>query len=127
MADVSNFIVRVSGRKPDSYYIDYSGSYKVIDISRISGIEPSEVKEIYLGNGAAFDETLDVYYFGSRESAQKAVSDIASKIKTEQRGKLIFLTMSEIEYIRKALINEGSNTIHIKDKIKDSIFNKLNF
>jgi hypothetical protein len=126
VADASNFIVRESGKNPGSFYIDYSGSYKLNEIAGISGMKASDIKKIYLDNGAVFDKTSDVYYFKSREFAINAITSISLRIKKELRGKLIFLTMSEIEYIRKALINEGANTFHIKEKIKDAIFTKLN-
>jgi hypothetical protein len=51
---------------------------------------------------------------------------ILKKTRSEMKGKAVFLSENEIEYIRKALINEGSNTIHVKSKIKDAIFKKLN-
>jgi hypothetical protein len=126
MADESNFIVRTSGRKPGSFYIDYSGVYKLTDIAKVAAMGPSAVKEIYLDSGAVLDESIDVYYFGSIEAAQNAISALFSKIRSEQRGKMIFLTGQEIEYIRKALINEGSNAISIKSSVKDRIFEKLN-
>ena len=126
MADELNFIVRTSGRKQGNYYIDCFGVYKLKDIAKTAGIGPSAVKDIYLSNNALLDEIMDVYHFGSIEEAQKAISEIYSKIRSEKRGKIVFLTEQEIEYIRKALINEGSNTIHIKNSVKDKIFEKLN-
>ena len=126
MADESNFIVRTSGRNPGNYYIDYSGVYKLTDIARVAGLGSNTVRGIYLDHGAILDDAMDVYYFGSIEAAQNAIATIYSKIRSEQRGKMIFLTAQEIEYIRKALINEGSNTIHIKNSVKDRIFEKLN-
>lgn len=122
----SNFIVRMSGRRKDSYYIDYSGVYRVIDIAKITGLDPIEVKEIYAGNGAVYDDSQEVYYFSSLESAKKVISEIFRNVKAEFRGRLVYLSEAEVEYIRKALINEGSNTIHLKNKIKDEIFKKLN-
>lgn len=126
MVNETNLIVRLSGRRANSFYIDYSGVYKVLEIAKITGLEPVAVKEIYLDNGSIYDDTQDVYYFSSLEAARKAVSDILAKVKTNRRGRLVFLTETEIEYIRKALITEGSNTIHIKGKVKDAIFKKLN-
>jgi hypothetical protein len=122
----SNFIARMSGRRADNYYIDYSGAYKVSDIAKITGLKAIAVKEIYAGNGAVYDETQDVYYFGSLESAKKAIAEVFGGVRTDLKGKLVYLSESEVEYIRKALINEGSNTIHLKNKIKDEIFKKLN-
>ena len=122
----SNFIVRMSGRRSDNYYIDYSGAYKANDIARITGLDPSAVKEIYTGNGAIYDDSQEVYYFGSLESTKKAIADIFDSVRVDFKGRLVYLSEAEVEYIRKALINEGSNTIHLKNKIKDEIFRKLN-
>ena len=126
MLNESNFIVRTSGRRSGSCYIDYQGAYKLIEIAKIAGMEPPALRGKYLANGAEYDEELDIYYFGSIESAQRAISDILHDIKTVHRGRLILLTEREIEYIRKALINEGSNNIHVTSRIKDGIFKKLN-
>lgn len=122
----SNFIVRLSGRRDKSYYIDYSGVYKLTDISKITGIEPAALKEKYLANGAVYEEGLDVYYFNNIEAAKKTISDVLGNMKSEQKGRIVYLTEAEVEFIRKALINEGANTIHVKNKIKDAIFKKLN-
>lgn len=126
MVNESNFIVRKSGKRADSYYIDYSGVYKTVEIARITGLEPALVKELYLDEGAVYDETQEVYYFGSVEAAKSTISNIFRNVKTELKGRLLYLSEAEVEYIRKALINEGSNTIHLKSSIKDAIFKKLN-
>ncbi len=126
MINESNFIVRISGRKENSYYIDYQGVYKITEISKVTGVEVPKLKEIYLGNGAAYDESLDVYYFGSLDKAKNAVSEILRGARADQKGRIIFLTEAEIEHIRRALINENANTLHLSNKIKDSIFKKLN-
>jgi hypothetical protein len=126
MADESNFIVRSSGRKPGSFYIDYSGAYQITEVAKIVGLKPSTIKEIYVDSGAVLDEAMDVYYFGSAEAARKAISSLYSKIRPEKRGKVIFFTLSEVEYIRKALINEDANAIHVKKDIKNKLFEKLN-
>lgn len=126
MVNQSNFIARASGTRKGSYYIDYSGTYKVTDIARITGLKTSAVIEIYAGNGAVYDDLQEVYYFNSLESANRAIAEIFSNVKSDLKGRLLYLSEAEVEYIRKALINEGSNTIHIKSKIKDEIFKKLN-
>ncbi len=126
MLSESNFIIRMSGRKENTYYIDYLGVYKITDISKLSGIEAQTVKEKYIANGADYDETQYVYYFDDVENAKKTIKAIVKEMKSDNKGKLILLSEAEIEYIRKALINEGVNTIHVKNKIKDDIFKKLN-
>ncbi len=126
MVNLSSFIVRKSGRKDNSYYIDYTGLYKTSDIARITGLETPAVTMIYIHNGAEYDGSQEVYYFSSTESAKNAVSEIFSNVRPELKGKVLYLTETEVEYIRRALINEGSNTIYLKSKIKDEIFKKLN-
>ena len=126
MVSESNFIVRISGKRANSYYIDYSGVYKVNEIAKIAGLEPSKVKELYQNGGAVYDETQEVHYFGSIEAAKAVIAGILGNVRSELKGKLLYLTEAEVEYIRKALINEGSNPIHLKNKIKDAIFKKLN-
>lgn len=126
MFNESNFIVRVSGRKEKSFYIDYEGAYKVLEIAKITGLNPVDVKLKYAENGGIHDEELDIYYFPSVEAAKHTIDEMIENMNPQHRGKPIFLTEAELEYIRKALINEGSNTIHVSSKIKDAIFKKLN-
>ncbi len=126
MVNETNLIVRMSGRRENSYYIDYLGMYRITDIAKATGIEASAVKEVYLSSGAVYDQSQDVYYFSSIDDGKKVIAEILKKTGTELKGRVVFLTDSEIEYIRKALINEQANTIHVKNKIKDAIFKKLN-
>lgn len=126
MVNQSGFIVRKSGLQSDSYYIDYSGSYKVGDIAKITGIKPAGVIKTYSDNGAIYDDMQEVYYFRSVESARKAIGELFGNVRAELKCKTVNLTEAEVEYIRRALINEVSNTIHLKSKIKDEIFRKLN-
>ncbi|MDF2984969.1 MAG: uncharacterized protein K0R50_479 [Eubacterium sp.] len=122
----SNFIVRKSGRESNSYYIDYLGVYKIVDISKLVHLEASLIKEKYLKHDAAYFDELDVYYFNNIEKAKSAIADILKNLKSNQRGRIIQLTEAEIEYIRQALINEGVNNIRVSSKVKDNIFKKLN-
>lgn len=126
MVNLSGFVVRKSGRKENSYYIDYSGLYKTSDIARITGLETAAVTMIYIHHGAEYDGLQEVYYFSSIEAAKSAVAEVFSNVPPELKGKVLYLTEAEVEYIRRALINEGSNTIYLKSKIKDEIFKKLN-
>lgn len=126
MVNQSGFIARMSGRRADNYYIDYSGAYKVSDIAKLSGLKPAAVKDIYTANGAVYDDSQDVYYFGSLDSAKKAIAELFGSVKPALKGKMLYLSEAEVECIRRALINEGSNTIYLKSKIKDEIFRKLN-
>jgi len=127
MINKTNFVIRKSGIKENSYYVDYQGVYKTTEISELVGVKAPIIKEKYILNNAVHDESLDVYYFNSMESAQNAISEILKGVKQEKKCRTIELTETEIEYIRKALINEGVNTIHVGSKVKDEIFKKLNF
>ncbi len=126
MINGENFLVRASGRREDSYYVDYLGNYKIDDISKLTGIKKTELIGIYLSNEAVYDDKLEVYYFCNFDSARRTIKDIVDCGGIENRGRPVLLTEAEIEFIRKALINEGANTIHVNNKIKDSIFKKLN-
>lgn len=126
MVNETNFIVRISGRKESSYYVDYQGLYKVTDLSKVTGINAPKVKEVYISNGGEYEPDLDIYYFHSVDHAKKAISQMLHNMKNDQKGKVVFLTEGEIEYIRQALINEGSNALHVSNNIKDAIFRKLN-
>lgn len=122
----SNFIIRKSGRENDSYYIDYLGVYKVVDISKLVNLEASVIKEKYLKQDAVYNSELDVFYFNDIEKAKTAIGDILKNLKSDQKGRIIQLTEAEIEYIRQALINEGVNNIRVSSRVKDNIFKKLN-
>lgn len=122
----SNFIVRKSGRESDSYYIDYLGVYKIVEIAKLVGLESVLIKEIYQKHNAVYFSELDVYYFKEIENAKSAIADILKNLKSNQKGRIILLTEAEIEYIRQALINEGVNNIRVSSKVKDNIFKKLN-
>lgn len=126
MVNESGFVVRKSGRRENNYYIDYSGSYRAEEIAKLTGLKPALVVAIYTDHGAILDESQEVYYFGSAEAAKSSIEEIFGKIRPDHKGKLVNLTEAEIEYIRQALINEGSNTIHLRSRIKDEIFKKLN-
>lgn len=122
----TSFVVRISGRRDNSYYIDYQGSYKISDIAKLVKAGVTSLKEKYIANGAVYDKSLDIYYFRSVEDARKTISDLLKDMKYENKGRTVFLTEAEIEYIRRALINEGAGSLRLKSKIKDAIFNKLN-
>lgn len=122
----NNFIVRKSGLREDIYYIDYQGEYKLKQISTITGINMEKLTNIYETYKAIYDETIGVYYFNSVDKAEAVIEELLKLTKLSKNVKNISLTQEEIEYIRRALINEDSNVIFTKAKIRDSIFNKLN-
>ena len=125
MQNKSGFLVRVSGRKESSFYIDNQGSYKVADIAAITGLDAAFIKDAYVSNNAEYDANMEVYYFNSDDDAKKSVSVITGKIRYE-KGRAVYLTEAEIEYIRMALIKDSSYTIRVNTKMKDAIFKKLN-
>lgn len=122
----SNFIVRKSGREENSFYIDYLGVYKIVEIAKLVNLEASFIKEKYQKYGAEYFSELDVYYFKDLDKAKGAISEILKNLKADQKGRIIQLTEAEIEYIRQALINEGVNNLRVSSKVKDNIFKKLN-
>lgn len=122
----SNFIVRKSGQQENSFYIDYLGIYKVVEISKLVHLDSSFLKEKYLKHGAVYNDKLDVYYFSSIDEAKNAITEILKSLKPDQKGRIVQLTEAEIEYIRQALINEGVNNLRVSSKVKDNIFKKLN-
>ena len=126
MAFWGNYIVRHSGKKPGFFYVDSQGRYKVRDISKISGIEAHDLAVLYRTYSSEYSNDMDVYYFDSTDRANALIDAILERSGQKENGRLIYLTEKEIDYIRKALINEGSNNIHISSAIKDKIFNKLN-
>ncbi|MDD2504558.1 MAG: hypothetical protein PHG58_12060 [Clostridia bacterium] len=126
MVNESGFIVRKSGIRQGDYYIDYAGTYTVGDIAKLTGVKAAKIMEIYSENGAIFDDVQNVYFFRSTESAKNAVGELFANVKPEKKAKAVYLSEAEVEYIRRALINEGSNTLYLKGTIKDEIFKKLN-
>jgi hypothetical protein len=126
MLDTNSFIVRSSGRKSGHYYIDYIGHYKIADIAKEAKIDLPKLEQIYKESNPEYDSELDIYYFNDILKAKKTIADIISLMKTDNKGHLISLTETEIEYIRKALINESMGNIGIDSKLKDKIFKKLN-
>lgn len=126
MVNQSNFIVRKSGRRENNYYIDYTGIYKTTGIAGITGLKAENIDKIYSSCGAIFDDEQEIYYFTSVDAAKSAIGEIFANVSADAKGKVVYLSEAEVEYIRRALINEGSNTIHLKSKIKDEIFRKLN-
>lgn len=120
------FTIRTSGKRNGSFYIDYRGYYKVAEIAKVLGISPIDVKLIYGENEAVIDDENEVFYFSTSEKAQTAINRLIESMPKEKRGRAVYLTEGEVEYIRKALINENNNTIHVSSKIKDQLFKKLN-
>lgn len=120
----NGFMVRKSGVKESDFYIDFDGEYIVDDIKRITGIE--NIVKIYKEHKAEYDESRNVFYFKSEEEAEEAINDLVKLLKKSDHVRKVELTESEIEYIRRALINEDSNVIFTKNKIRESIFDKLN-
>ena len=122
----SNFIVRKSGQQDNSFYIDYLGIYKVVEISKLVHLDASFIRDKYIKHGAVYFDQLDVYYFNDIDQAKSAISEIVKSVKSDQKGRIIQLTEAEIEYIRQAMINEGANNLRVNSKVKDNIFKKLN-
>lgn len=126
MLELSGFIVRISGRQENTYYIDCNGLYRVDDIAKAGGVEPQRLNSIYLANGGELNESVGVYYFNSIPQAKSAIEKITALF-GGKNGRSVFLTESEIEYIRKALIAFGGYPGPGTDsRVTDTILNKFN-
>lgn len=126
MLDFSNFIVRISGRGPSTFYIDCGGLYHIGDIASGAGVNPERLRAIYLADGGELNEKLDVYYFDSADKARKAISDIFVVIRDSNKGRSVFFTEDEIQYLRKALIYNASSFAGKDSRMADGILKKLN-
>lgn len=126
MLDFSNFIVRISGRGPSTFYIDCGGIYHITDIAAGAGVSPEKIAAIYDSNGGQLNRELDVYYFNSADSARKAISDIYVVIHNSNKGKSVFFSEDEIQYLRKALIYNASSFAGANSRMADAILKKLN-
>ncbi len=125
MAVLSGLTVRGSGRYPGKFYVDLSGRYATGDIAAVTGLAKDAVEEVYQRNGASPDESTGVWFFDSREQALQAIHALGDQL-AGMSGKAVFLTYEEIDYIRQALINEGSNIINVRNELKRRIFEKIN-
>lgn len=123
---ISGFVLRKSGVKEGNYYIDFSGEYQPEMIKKETGIHADKIVQIYKEFNGLYNEQLEVYYFSSEEDGNNAIKSLVKFLKKSDHIKQVELTESEIEYIRRALINEDSNVIFTKSKIRESIFDKLN-
>ena len=56
MVNGDSFIARVSGKRENSYYIDYLGQYKISDISKLTGIKAPDLIKKYEVNKAVYDQ-----------------------------------------------------------------------
>ena len=121
----AEWTVRGSGRFPGKHYIDVAGKYGIEDISSATGIDRSRLEALYRGAGASADNNLGVWFFDTREAALAVIREIEA-LQTGSAGRMVFLTHEEIDYIRQALINEGSNVISVLNELKRHIFDKFN-
>ncbi len=123
---MKTFMIRQSAMRDNAYYIDFDGEYEISDISACTGITENTINRVYESNEGEYDKTRNVYYFKKHGHAAEAVNELRGHLKPAKVGRTVTLSEEEIEYIRKALINEDSNIIYTKSKIRDSIFDKLN-
>lgn len=125
MSNISGFIVRSSGRFPGKHYIDQDGRYALGDLAEATGLSKERLEQIYLRNGAIYEESLGVFFFDSRDAALQTIKEL-DNILAGLTGKSVYLSYEEIDYIRQALINEGSNVISVRNELKRRIFEKFN-
>jgi len=110
----------------DKFYIDYHGAYKIEEVSKSLGIKVETLTDMYKSFDGEYDDERDVYYFSSAAQVKDVIEHIVKRLKPSQVEMSVKLTLEEIEFIRKALINEDSNVIFTGNKLRESIFKKLN-
>lgn len=123
---MKTFMIRDSAIKSGAHYIDFDGEYEISAISACTGIVESTIHKIYENNEGQYDSDRNVYYFNERGNAADALNQLRENLRPAKVGRTVTLSEEEIEYIRKALINEDANIIYTRSKIRDSIFDKLN-
>lgn len=123
---MNGFMIRKSALKDGKYYIDFFGDYTVEGISKRTRITENDIHHAYQNNKGDYDSERHVYYFPEYSSAAEAAEKLGGMLKPSQVTRSVELTGEEIEYIRKALINEDSNIIFTNSRIRSSIFDKLN-
>ena len=123
---MKTFMIRESAMRQEHYYLDFDGEYEISGISSCTGITENAILNVYKNNEGIYDGDRNVYYFPKYGFAADVLNDLRRKLKPARIGRTVTLTEEEIEYIRRALINEDSNIIYTKSKIRDSIFDKLN-
>ena len=123
---MKTFMIRQSAMKQGQFYIDFDGEYEISGISACTGIASNTIQHLYDNSGGIYDSERNVYYFPMHGNAADAVNTLRGHLKPTKVGRTVNLSEEEIEYIRRALINEDSNIIYTKSKIRDSIFDKLN-
>ena len=121
----TEWMVRSSGRFPGKHYIDIAGQYLPADIAAQTGLELQKVEALYRHGGGSNDNPLGVWFFDSRDAALGVIRELES-LQGGNSGKTVFLTYEELDYIRQALINEGSNVISVRNELKKRIFDKFN-
>lgn len=123
---MNQFMIRNSAMKDNMYYIDFNGEYEISGISSCTGITENYIHHVYEDNQGVYDPERKVYYFKERGYAAEAVNTLQERVIPSRTTRTVELTEEEIEYIRRALINEDSNIIYTNSRIRSNIFNKLN-
>jgi hypothetical protein len=121
----AEWTVRGSGRFPGKYYIDLAGRYQPADLAALTGVAREKIEALCLRAGASSENEFAVPFFDSREAALGVVRELET-LMPGVAGKTVFLTTEELDYLRQALINEGSNVISVRNEIKRRIFDKFN-
>lgn len=123
---MSQFMIRTSALGEENFYIDFNGEYEVYKIASCTGINENIIDDTYNIYSGKYSKEKNVYYFNKRGNAVEVVEVLTDKLKRSMVTRTVDLTENEIEYIRKALINEDSNIIFTNNGVRTSIFNKLN-
>ncbi len=124
---MNKYLIKKSKIKEGYYYVECDGAHDLDDVSEKTGISVEKLDEIYKKNDGVFCHAKEVYYFYGYSKCVNVIDVLNKHTKTKTPLRQISLTDEEIEYIRRALINEDSNIIFTESKVRDEIFKKLNF
>lgn len=126
MIYADDFRVEKSWLIEGNFYIEYRDISSITALSEITRIKAEKIEKIFTKNNGVYSQENGIYYFSDYNDAENAMKQLLEHVKTARKTRTINLTDKEIEYIRKALVNENSNIIHVDNRIKDEIFRKLN-
>ncbi len=124
---MNNFLIKKSKIKEGYFYVECNGAHDLEGVSEHTGISEEKLETLYKENEGVYCHAKGVYYFYGYQKCVNLIEVLSERAVAKKSVRNVPLTEEEIEYIRRALINEDSNIIFTESKVRDNIFKKLNF